>query len=91
MRGRTDRWHVRTKTAVYRVPVPCEFRYSVDERCTEWWPDGHVHQPLPCEYGSDDRHHAYLPPKWVALDIAGRRRRIKVACDHALAETVVSA
>jgi hypothetical protein len=62
-----------------RVPVPCEHRYSHNEVCSARWPDDHVHRPLPCANGKDDRHHAYLPPKWVALDIGGLHRRIKVA------------
>lgn len=59
------------------VTVECTATYPDGRRCWGDW-HAHVHQPTPCYNGHDERHHAYAPPKSVTLDIAGKRRRVRL-------------
>jgi hypothetical protein len=65
-----------TRTPLH-VHVPCQARNG-DRLCQQAWNE-HVHQPLPCSNGKDYAHHDFSPPKWLSLEVAGKRRRLKVA------------
>jgi len=46
-------------------------------QCMSQW-DDHVHQPIPCENGHDERHHAFVYPKSVSVWVAGELHRVKL-------------
>ena len=58
------------------VPVYCTATPH-GNRCLSQALD-HVHGPLPCANGQDAAHHAFLPPKSIALEVGGQRRYLRL-------------
>jgi hypothetical protein len=56
-----------------RIPVYCTVGDCRAERYD------HVHQPTPCANGHDERHHEFVPPKSVSVQVDGKVRRVRVA------------
>lgn len=58
------------------VPTPCTFRFPDGIESCAAGRGAHIHEPLPCANGKDERHHAFAPPKTVSVRIDGHVRRV---------------
>ena len=43
--------------------LQCGVSWPDGALCNQWL-DSHVHTPLPCEFGNDERHHEFVPARW---------------------------
>jgi len=60
-----------------RIPLYCTATFPEGRTCHAELAD-HVHQPKPCANGHDERHHAFVSPKSVTLEVGGQRRYVRL-------------